>query len=59
MKRIELTSGEAEVLRDVLANYLGELRVEVHRTDHFEFRQQLKEKAEILRVVLERLARSA
>jgi hypothetical protein len=56
--QIELTDQEAELLRNVLEEYVSDLRMEVSNTDNMDFREALKEKERILRGLVERLART-
>ena len=42
MYQLELTDGEANMLRAVLDSYLSELRFEIANTENFELRQELK-----------------
>jgi hypothetical protein len=51
----ELTPAEAEKLQRVLGRYLSELRMEIGRTDSYEYRQGLKAQRAVLRGVLMRL----
>jgi hypothetical protein len=55
--QIELTDQEAELLRNVLEEYVSDLRMEVSNTDNMDFREALKEKERILRGLVERLQR--
>lgn len=59
MKQFDLSTGEAALLREVLSNYLGDLRMEVRATDSYDYRQELKEKEDVLKELLARLARAA
>ncbi len=42
MYQLELTDGEANMLRAVLDSYLSDLRFEIANTENFEMRQELK-----------------
>jgi hypothetical protein len=53
--RIELTDQEVELLREVLGEYVSDLRMEVADTDSMDFREGLKERERILKDILERL----
>ena len=55
MTRIELTDQEVELLREVLGEYVSDLRMEVADTDSMDFREGLKERERILKDILERL----
>ncbi len=52
---VKLDDKELEVVRRVLTNYLGDLRMEVAGTDSYEFRQGLKEDEEVIKTVLKKL----
>jgi hypothetical protein len=56
--QIELTDQEAELLRDVLEEYVSDLRMEVANTESMDFREALKEKERILKGLVERLSRA-
>jgi hypothetical protein len=55
MTRIEFSDEEVEVLRDVVAHVVGEMNIEVFRTDTHDFKQMLKHRREVLEKVLSRL----
>jgi hypothetical protein len=57
--RIELTADEAEMLREILQSYLGDLRMEIVATDQMEFREHLKLREVFLKDLLVRLAAPA
>jgi hypothetical protein len=57
-EQIELTDQEAELLRDVLEEYVSDLRMEVASTESMDFREALKEKERILKELVERLSRA-
>lgn len=44
---LELTDDEAHTLREVLRDYLPELRMEVARTDAREFRHEMVKRQEV------------
>jgi hypothetical protein len=46
--QIDFTPNELQMLTDTLARHNGELRHEIARTDHREFKQMLEAKLEIL-----------
>jgi hypothetical protein len=48
MVTIQLTEGEAEMLRGMLEVQLRDLRHEIHHTDDRSFRQVLREKERLL-----------
>lgn len=60
MVRIELAEGEADTLREMLEDWLGELRMEIAGTDRLEYREGLKEREALIKRVIEdlRAARS-
>lgn len=45
---LELTAEEQEVLRDVLDNYLSDLRMEIVDTDSSEFKKMLRHRKAVL-----------
>lgn len=49
---IELTAQESEILRGILEEYLGELRMEVAGTDSMDFREMLKEREVFVKKLL-------
>ncbi len=51
------TPEELEILTEVLKEYLTDLRSEILDTDDFTYRQSLKQREEVLRVVLAKLER--
>jgi hypothetical protein len=55
MAHITLTPEEAAALRKILSNYVSDLRVEIGNTDSWQFRQNLKLEAVLLRKLLEQL----
>jgi hypothetical protein len=57
--QLTLTSEEADALREVLTAHLAELRVEIGRTDHREFRERLREQDELFERILARLGAEA
>ncbi len=59
MIELDLTDKETQVLRDVLENYLSDLRMEIAATDLMAFRDMLKERKQILLKVVQSLGGSA
>jgi hypothetical protein len=57
MLDLVLTAQERDELRLVLESYLGDLSVEIRRTDGYDFRQVLKERRTVLQQVLRNLIR--
>jgi len=55
MVRLELDRQQAEMLREMLESYLGDLRMEVSQTDQMDFREDLKKKEALLKEVIARL----
>ncbi len=58
MFRLELTDHERQALTEALQSFLSELRTEVSHTDRQAFRQQLREREDVLKGVFARLAAS-
>lgn len=52
---LEITGDQAEVLETLLRRELSDLKVEIHRTDDWEFRETLKAKRSCLAECLEQL----
>lgn len=44
------------MLREILTDYLSDLRMEIADTDSMDFREQLKRRREFVRELLDRLA---
>jgi hypothetical protein len=55
MIHLNLTDGEASILRQALATYLSDLRMEIADTDQQEFRDQLKQEEVMMKKILEAL----
>ncbi len=55
MTTLNLTSEQAEILRDALESYLSDLRMEIADTDNHDFRESLKAKEATLKQILEML----
>jgi hypothetical protein len=55
MLQVLLSTEEALLLREILESYLGALRGEVHHTDSFEYREELKQKEATLKKLLQQL----
>ena len=55
MQKIELTSEEAEILRDILQYNLKEIDIEVFRTDTHDFKEKLKHRRHVIEHLLGRL----
>lgn len=54
--QIRLTDGEAMVLRDLLEEYVSDLRMEISHTDLLDYRERLRVKERVIHALLERLA---
>ncbi len=52
------THDEMVVLEEVVKEYLTELRMEIADTEDYDFRQNLKKKAETLQVILGKLEKA-
>jgi hypothetical protein len=52
------THDEMAVLEEVIKEYLTELRMEIADTEDYDFRQNLKKKAETLQVILGKLEKA-
>lgn len=55
MAGIDLTPKEVEMLRDIVARYLSDLRVEIADTDDKEFRQFLEGRKDFMQDLIQRL----
>ena len=55
MAAIDLTPKEVEMLRDIVARYLPDLRVEIADTDDKEFRQFLQGRKDFMQDLIQRL----
>lgn len=55
MAGIDLTPKEVEMLRDIVARYLSDLRVEIADTDDKEFRQFLEGRKNFMQDLIQRL----
>jgi hypothetical protein len=54
MCQIELANEEQEILGQVLQNALAMLELEIHHTDHKEFKELLKHRRQVLQNLLQR-----
>jgi hypothetical protein len=50
--RLNLTIEETEALREILENYLAELRMEIVGTDRAEYREKLKTRKHMIESIL-------
>jgi hypothetical protein len=55
MAQITLTREEAVTLTGALSSYVSDLRMEIRDTDSWQFRQNLKREAVLLKELLEQL----
>ena len=58
MLELNLNPDEAKILRDVLEDYLSDLRMEIVDTEDMDFREMLKRKKGVLTKVVESLQSS-
>ena len=54
---IELTPPQTEMLREILTDYLSDLRMEIADTDSMDFREELKRRREFVQELVQRLGR--
>jgi hypothetical protein len=57
--QITLEADEAAVLKDVLTQYLADLRGEIGMTDDYGTRQELHQREAVLRKVVDQISRQA
>ncbi|MGD2067514.1 MAG: hypothetical protein PVI57_02420 [Gemmatimonadota bacterium] len=55
MVDLKLDADEAELLRQVLRDYLSDLRMEIADTDSLDYRDRLKDRKQRLRGIAEKL----
>ena len=55
MVQISLNIEEAEMIKDILSEYLSDLRMEIADTDRKNFREELKKKEVLLKDLLQQL----
>jgi hypothetical protein len=55
MVELRLSDAKAALLAEILESDLGELRAEIARTDSMEYREKLKERAELVRETIREL----
>ena len=58
MVQLDLNQEEQNTLKDVLENYLSDLRQEISATDLHDFKEMLKARKEVVSKVLSALAES-
>ena len=56
MVELRLSEEKAALLTEILESDLGDLRMEIARTDSMEYREKLKERAELLRETIRELS---
>jgi len=54
--QLTLTSEETRVLHEILTSQLAALRVEIGRSDHREYRDMLRKRAEVMEHIAGQLA---
>ena len=54
--KIELTKEEIEFLSELLKERLGDIKSEIHHAMKSEFRDELKRKEKLLKILLDKLA---
>ncbi|HEU4565787.1 MAG TPA: hypothetical protein VFS05_14100 [Gemmatimonadaceae bacterium] len=59
MIQLSLSADDAAMLREMLEDYLSDLRMEVAGTDSKDWREALKRREELLKRLLDELARPA
>ena len=55
MPELSLSTEELAVTRHALAEYLSDLRMEVHATDSFDMREELKHEEAVLNSILHKI----
>ncbi len=55
MPKLELTPPEADLLHEIIGEWLTDLHVEIGHTDNLDYRDGLKRQEAMLRDILERL----
>lgn len=58
MTQLDLTKEEQDTLKDVLENYLSDLRQEISATDLHDFKEMLKTRKEVVTKVINALSES-
>jgi hypothetical protein len=59
MAELKLSNEEAQVLSELLQHKLTELDVEIHRTDHLQFKEQLRRRRLLLSNLFDRIPGSS
>jgi hypothetical protein len=55
MPKLELSLPEADLLHEIVQEWLFDLRTEIGHTDNLEYRERLKRQEAVLRDILDRL----
>ena len=55
MENLTLTAGEKKLIAEILEEYLPELRAEIEKTDNRLYKDGLKAKEAVLKIVLAKL----
>ncbi len=53
--QLNLTAEEAEMLKEILANSLSEIRFEISNTERMTYREQIKQREELIKKLLQDL----
>jgi hypothetical protein len=53
--RLELTTKQADELRQVLESYVSEMRMQISSTEQMDFREALKDRKEFLNQLIQQL----
>ncbi len=56
MQHFELTPEELEILSDVLRHGIGEINIELYRTDTHDFKELLKHRKQVLEHLLDKFS---
>ena len=56
--QLNISDQDARILRDVLNEYISDLRMEIVDTDQMDFREQLKQRKQVLRRFVEELTKA-
>lgn len=55
MVQIELNESETGLLKEILENFLSDLRMEIANTDRMDFREELKDREVFIKKLLQQL----
>ncbi|MEW6144541.1 MAG: hypothetical protein AB1598_05930 [Thermodesulfobacteriota bacterium] len=56
--QLNLTAEEADMLKEILASYLSDLRMEIADTDSMDFREELKKREVLLKRLIADIGKS-